>query len=77
MVVVDTMFCLSMTTPDLLGFIPFILKQMFFLPLLKTLVECKIKQLQYDNGGEYISKQFTSFLDLNGIHYHLTHPYTS
>jgi hypothetical protein len=47
----------------------------------KTLVEnffsCRIKQFQSDNGGEYVSNQFTSFLTSNGILHRLTCPYTS
>jgi len=47
----------------------------------KTLVEnlfsCSIQQLQSDNGGEYLSKEFKIFLENNGIFHRLTCPYTS
>ena len=47
----------------------------------KSLVEnrfsSKIKQLQCDNGGEYVSHQFRNFLCQNGIHQRFSCPYTS
>ena len=46
----------------------------------KTLVEnqfsCKIKQLQSDGGGEYMSNQFQLFLSSNGIQHRRTCPHT-
>jgi transposase InsO family protein len=47
----------------------------------KSLVEnqfsCSIKQLQSDGGGEFLSKQFTSFLETNGIFHRISCPYTA
>jgi len=47
----------------------------------KSLVEnqfsCRIKQLQSDGGGEFLSKQFTSFLETNGIFHRISCPYTA
>jgi hypothetical protein len=47
----------------------------------KTLVEnifsCSIKQLQTDNGGEYVSMAFKQFTDNHGILHRFTCPYTS
>jgi transposase InsO family protein len=37
---------------------------------------CRIKQFQSDNGGEYVSNQFTSFFTSNVMLHHLTCPYT-
>ena len=45
---------------------------------IKFLLNCTIQQLQYDNGGEYLSTKFQSFLAKHGIFHHLTCPtYTS
>lgn len=45
----------------------------------KTLVEKhtskQILILHFDNGGEFISNDFTSFCELNGIKRHFTNPY--
>jgi transposase InsO family protein len=47
----------------------------------KTLVEnffsCKIKQIQTDNGGEYVLVAFQNFTNTHGILHKLTCPYTS
>ena len=45
--------------------------------LVKNLFSCSIQQLQFDNGGEYLSKDFQIFLTNNGIFHRLTCPYTS
>jgi histone deacetylase 1/2 len=46
--------------------------------LVENLFSCTIQQLQYDNGGEYLSTKFQSFLAKHGIFHHLTCPtYTS
>lgn len=45
--------------------------------LVENLFFHKIKQLQTDNGGEYLSHTFKSFLDTNGIFHRLTCPHTS
>ncbi|EOY22757.1 Uncharacterized protein TCM_014834 [Theobroma cacao] len=36
---------------------------------------CRIKKLRTDNGGEYTSSEFTSYLENEGIHHQLTAPY--
>ena len=38
--------------------------------------ECKIKTLRTDNGGEYMSAEFQSFLREKGIHHETTVPYS-
>jgi hypothetical protein len=47
----------------------------------KSLVEnqfsTRIKQLQSDGGGEFLSKQFTSFLETHGIFDRISFPYTA
>ena len=48
-----------------------------FKALVENLYSCKIKQLQTDNGGEYLSNQFKNILQENGINHRLTCPYTS
>jgi transposase InsO family protein len=50
---------------------------MKFKSLVENLFSCKIKQIQTDNGGEYISHTFTKFLETHGILHRLTCPYTS
>jgi transposase InsO family protein len=45
--------------------------------LVENLFSYKIKQLQTDNGGEYVSKNFKQFTDSHGILHRLTCPYTS
>lgn len=37
---------------------------------------CHIKTLRTDRGGEYLSKEFNTFCEDNGIHRELTTPYT-
>ncbi|XP_042460715.1 uncharacterized protein LOC122044264 [Zingiber officinale] len=44
--------------------------------LTKTKTECKIKTLQTDRGGEFLSTEFTQFCENEGIERHLTTPYT-
>ncbi|EOY17849.1 Copia-like retrotransposable element, putative [Theobroma cacao] len=36
---------------------------------------CRIKKLRTDNGGEYTSSEFISYLENEGIHHQLTAPY--
>jgi hypothetical protein len=38
---------------------------------------CQIKQLQYDNGGEYLSHLFVNFLDSHGIIHRHSCPHSS
>ncbi|KAF5467872.1 hypothetical protein F2P56_012083 [Juglans regia] len=45
--------------------------------LVENLFSYKIKQLQTDNGGEYLSHAFKTFLDNHGILNRLTCPHTS
>jgi histone deacetylase 1/2 len=45
--------------------------------LVENLFSSKIQQLQSDNGGEYLSNDFKSFLTKHGIHHRLACPYTS
>jgi len=45
--------------------------------LVENLFSCTIQQLQYDNGGEYLSTEFQNFLADHGIFHRLTCPYTS
>ena len=46
----------------------------------KTLVENQqtrtIKTMVNDNGGEYLSTEFSKFVEVHGIQIHLTAPYT-
>lgn len=37
---------------------------------------CRIKSLRTDRGGEFMSNEFSSFYEENGIHRELTSPYT-
>jgi transposase InsO family protein len=48
-----------------------------FKNLVENLFSCSIKQLQTDNGGEYVSMAFKSFTDTHGILHRFTCPYTS
>lgn len=48
-----------------------------FKTIAENLLSCKIKQIQTDNGGEYISKQSQNFLHQNGLHHRLSCPHTS
>jgi transposase InsO family protein len=48
-----------------------------FKSLVENFFSCKIKQLQTDNGGEYVSAAFKNFTNTNGILHRLTCPYTS
>ena len=45
--------------------------------LVENLLSHKIKQIQTDGGGEYISSQFKAFLENNGIAHRISCPYTS
>jgi transposase InsO family protein len=45
--------------------------------LAENIFSTKIKQFQYDNGGEYVSNQFKHFLTQNGILYRFACPHTS
>jgi transposase InsO family protein len=45
--------------------------------LVENLFSCSIQQLQSDNGGEYLSKDFQIFLPKTGIFHRLTCPCTS
>jgi transposase InsO family protein len=45
--------------------------------LIENLFSYKTKQLQIDNGGEYVSIAFKQFIDSHGIHHIFTCPYTS
>ena len=38
--------------------------------------DCSIGTLQTDNGGEYLSKEFESYLQSRGIHHELSAPYS-
>jgi transposase InsO family protein len=48
-----------------------------FKTLVENLFSCRIKQFQYDNGGEYASTKFIDFLNSNGILHRLTCLYIS
>jgi len=48
-----------------------------FKSLVENLFSCSIKQLQTDNGGEYVSTAFKQFTDTHGILHRFTCPYTS
>jgi hypothetical protein len=48
-----------------------------FKNLVENFFSCRIKQLQTDNGGEYVSTMFKNFTNMNGILHRLTCPYTS
>jgi len=45
--------------------------------LVENLFSCTIQQLQYDNGGKYLSTEFQKNLAEYGIFHHLTCPYAS
>jgi hypothetical protein len=47
-----------------------------FKNLVENLFSCTIKQFQSDGGGEYMSRQFTSFLTTHGIYHRVTCPHT-
>ena len=64
------MFFLLTIFPGSVGCIPFIISRVF-----ATFIS--IKQLQTDNGGEFLSNQFKEFLSEHGIFYRLTCPHTS
>ena len=64
------MFFLLTIFPGSVGCIPFIISHVF-----ATFIS--IKQLQTDNGGEFLSNQFKEFLSEHGIFYRLTCPHTS
>lgn len=49
---------------------------MQFKAFVKNQTSLKIKNLVNDNGGEYLSKDFTNFVSKHGIQMHLTAPYT-
>lgn len=44
---------------------------------MEKLFSAVIKQIQTNNGGEYTSAQFKTFLSQHGIFHKLTCPYTS
>ncbi|PNF37230.1 Retrovirus-related Pol polyprotein from transposon TNT 1-94 [Cryptotermes secundus] len=46
-----------------------------FKALVENQVGKTIKALRTDNGGEYISKHFSDYLEQNGIEHHVTVPY--
>jgi hypothetical protein len=48
-----------------------------FKNLVENLFSCKIKQIQTDNGGEYVFAAFKLFTDTHGIFHRFTCPYTS
>jgi transposase InsO family protein len=48
-----------------------------FKTLVEKLFSCPIKQLQTDNGGEYVSLAFKQFTDTHGILHKFTCHYTS
>jgi hypothetical protein len=48
-----------------------------FKSLVENLFSCKIKQIQNDNGGEYVLTAFKTFANTHGILHQLTCPYTS
>ena len=48
-----------------------------FKTIAENLFSTSIKQLQTDNGGEFTSNQFKTFLMTHGIHHRLTCPHTS
>jgi len=45
--------------------------------LVENMFSTKIKQFQFDNGGEYTSNQFKHLFTQNGVLHRLTCPYTS
>jgi len=47
-----------------------------FKSLVENIFSCSIKQLQTDNGGEYVSVAFKSFPETRGILHRFTCPYT-
>jgi transposase InsO family protein len=48
-----------------------------FKKLVENFFSCKIKQIQTDNGGEYVSTTFKNFTNTHGILHRLTCPYSS
>lgn len=48
-----------------------------FKTLVENLFSSHVKQLQFDGGGEFISIQFKSFVEPNGIIHHIRCPYTA
>ena len=48
-----------------------------FKTIVENLFSTSIKQLQTDNGGEFTSNQFKTFLITHRIHHVLTYPHTS
>jgi transposase InsO family protein len=50
---------------------------MKFKSLVENQFSTQIKQLQSDGGGEFLSKQFTSLLETNGIFHRISCPYTA
>lgn len=47
-----------------------------FKQLIENQTSLKIKSMVNDNGGEYLSSEFTTFVKEHGIQMHLTAPYT-
>jgi hypothetical protein len=43
--------------------------------LLEIQFSAKIKKLKTDNGGEYVNKEMTTFLEIKGIIHDLSPPY--
>jgi len=43
--------------------------------LVENQLDCRLKSLQTDNGGEFTSQSFISYCIAHGIHHHLTVPY--
>jgi transposase InsO family protein len=50
---------------------------MKFKSLMENQFSARIKQLQSDGGGEFMSKNFTSYLESNGIFHRISCPYTA
>jgi hypothetical protein len=46
-----------------------------FYNLVETQFSTKIKKLKTDNGGEYVNKEITTFLETDGIIHDLSTPY--
>jgi hypothetical protein len=71
-----------MTFQGLLGCIPLNKNLTFFITLINLSVLLKIyflarlKNFQSDGWGEYMSRQYTSFLTNNGIYHQVTCPHT-
>lgn len=51
-------------------------KFMQFKQYVENQTSSRIKAIVNENGGEYVSKAFESYISENGIHMHLTAPYT-